>query len=688
MQALVKALEIEDSPIIRGTAAKALGRLGDKAAVQALIKCLETDTAPNARGSAAQALGAIGDKAAVPSLIKALEVDADPIVRGTTAHALGAIGDKAAAQALIKALETDKAPNTRGSAGHALGAIGDKAAVQALIKALEVDAEPRTRGSAANALGAIGDKAAVQALVKALEVDDDAVVRGTAAKAIGTIEDKAAAPALKALVERADESARIKVTAVSALLAVDPDAPVWLLSLAQRTNLAKEVRGRIVAGLTAVPISPPSVAWLRSLVWKDSYGASRTEAARGLAEQGLLDEETLRFALDPSFSRRPFNAKPPDSAVRGQAVGAVVRARAASLPLGIKLFPLAVQALAAPDAGPVIGVGLFPLDIAPLAQARTVLQAFDEALPSIPPELATRLDRIRARVAVETQVESDFDAVRRDPQALLRRFRARVPTFLPGEPPMTAVTTNPVALLITAVGSERKAVLDLLRDEHAVAVSRQEVGGRYFNRFSWPGRERAWDVLLGQPTEKGPHAAQALLQDFVKAHQPELVLMVGMCGGLPESGAKEGMVILGRQVFNYEPARLREGASAWSPSGYRGTARVLDLANALSAEGELGDIEVKTTKDYGSGEKLIDDLASALRQKILGFSGDIIGFEMEGHGLLHAVWELERTMHFAVAVAKGVSDFGDGKLRDGKEDRQRLATQNAARVALKLLSAY
>jgi hypothetical protein len=78
-------------------------------------------------------------------------------------------------------------------------------------------------------------------------------------------------------------------------------------------------------------------------------------------------------------------------------------------------------------------------------------------------------------------------------------------------------------------------------------------------------------------------------------------------------------------------------------------------------------LEVKTTKDYASGAKLIDDLSSELRQKILAFSGEIVGFEMEAPDLLQAVWELERTMQFDVAVAKGVSDFGDGKQRDDKD---------------------
>ena len=151
------------------------------------------------------------------------------------------------------------------------------------------------------------------------------------------------------------------------------------------------------------------------------------------------------------------------------------------------------------------------------------------------------------------------------------------------------------------------------------------------------------------------------------------------------------MVILGRQVFNYEPARLREGAAVWSPTGYRSTARVLDLANALVAEGEFGAIEVKTTKDYASGAKLIDDLSSELRQKITRLSGEIVGFEMEGArsapgGLgAGADGALRRRCR-----EEGVSDFGDGQAagRQGSQATARDPERGAggAEVARSLLT--
>ena len=67
---LIKALEYGDS-ITRYDAALALGKIGDRRAVEPLIKALgDIDT--DVRQAAALALGKIGDRRAVEPLIKAL----------------------------------------------------------------------------------------------------------------------------------------------------------------------------------------------------------------------------------------------------------------------------------------------------------------------------------------------------------------------------------------------------------------------------------------------------------------------------------------------------------------------------------------------------------------------------------------------------------------------------------------
>ena len=188
LEPLIKALE-DKHWWTRKNAAEALGKIGDKRAVEPLlsfwIKILE-DGIGNigrnnefARESAVRALIKIGDGAVEP-LIKALG-DKEEDVRRYTARVLGNIGGKRAVEPLIKALE-DKDSEVRQRAATSLGWIGDKRAVEPLIKALE-DKDSEVRRFTAIALGRIGDKRAVEPLIKALG-DKDEYVRNSAAYAL------------------------------------------------------------------------------------------------------------------------------------------------------------------------------------------------------------------------------------------------------------------------------------------------------------------------------------------------------------------------------------------------------------------------------------------------------------------------------------------------------------------------
>ncbi|GAH76877.1 unnamed protein product, partial [marine sediment metagenome] len=92
------------------------------------------DEDKNIRREAASALGKIGDKSAIEPLTKALD-DEDKNIRREAASALGKIGDKSAIECLIKALK-DEDKNVRREVVSALGKIGDKSAIEPLVEAL------------------------------------------------------------------------------------------------------------------------------------------------------------------------------------------------------------------------------------------------------------------------------------------------------------------------------------------------------------------------------------------------------------------------------------------------------------------------------------------------------------------------------------------------------------------------
>ena len=151
------------------------------------------------RGSAASALGKLGDAAKpyvkdIADVLKDKNVDSR--VRGSAASALGNLGD--AAKPYVKDIADVLKDNNvesyvHGSAASALGNLGDAAKpyvkdIADVLKDKNVDS--RVRGSAASALGNLGDAAKpyvkdIADVLKDKNVDIN--VRGSAASALGKI---------------------------------------------------------------------------------------------------------------------------------------------------------------------------------------------------------------------------------------------------------------------------------------------------------------------------------------------------------------------------------------------------------------------------------------------------------------------------------------------------------------------
>jgi hypothetical protein len=185
------------SLVRRSRGAYQLGALGDRDALRTLMSLL-TDGHFLVRRTAVRALGQIGDPIAVTPLLDA--VSADPALVRDVVAALQRIGPSASPH-LRRDLDHLVAVQHRGRRGAlvatALGLNGDIASATTLIRALVDGEQPALRAAAAEALGEIGVPTAVPALVTALG-DEDRDVRTSAAAALGQVSDTSAVPALAA----------------------------------------------------------------------------------------------------------------------------------------------------------------------------------------------------------------------------------------------------------------------------------------------------------------------------------------------------------------------------------------------------------------------------------------------------------------------------------------------------------
>lgn len=121
--------------LVLGAVAHALQHYKDEQVIQSLIKLLREDKGNEGAANAAIALGRIGDKRAVEPLLDVLQ-NSFNYLRAHVAEGLGLLGDKRATMPLVEALQ-DEDDIVRMHVVEALGRIKDERAVEALLGALQ-----------------------------------------------------------------------------------------------------------------------------------------------------------------------------------------------------------------------------------------------------------------------------------------------------------------------------------------------------------------------------------------------------------------------------------------------------------------------------------------------------------------------------------------------------------------------
>jgi HEAT repeat protein len=190
-------------------AAEALTEIHDRRAIKPLLQTLQRDPSGIVRGEAAKALGKIGDPTTVETLIDALKVriknpkerSSPAYVASQAAWALGNIGDRRAIPALLPLLGSREPYDFQSSplgkrVAAALGELGPEA-VEPLMQALQ-HLNRDVRADAARALGMMKERRAAPLLMQALQ-HPDRKVRTDAAIALGFMKERRAVPLLLSL---------------------------------------------------------------------------------------------------------------------------------------------------------------------------------------------------------------------------------------------------------------------------------------------------------------------------------------------------------------------------------------------------------------------------------------------------------------------------------------------------------
>ena len=278
-EALITELAAADRQV-RLNAVLALGRLRVAGAVEPLLAHCREDADPEVRGGAAEALGRIGDRRAVTVLLGQLtSAAADELDRRGAAVGLGSLRATEAVEPLLALLDSSHWEE-RWRAAVALGQIGDPRARTALGR-LAGDANAVVAGCAAWASSVLVKTPDFGALERTLQGTDEALIWGSA-WALGVIGTTGAVETLLAARKKGPPAAQ---TASGLLLA-------WL-------GMPRPDSATPQAAAPSAPAAGSDNLMALDERWSDRYGTLDIQITRPvtLSSRALPSSRSLRPKL-------------------------------------------------------------------------------------------------------------------------------------------------------------------------------------------------------------------------------------------------------------------------------------------------------------------------------------------------------------------------------------------------------
>lgn len=199
---------------------------------------------------------------------------------------------------------------------------------------------------------------------------------------------------------------------------------------------------------------------------------------------------------------------------------------------------------------------------------------------------------------------------------------------------MTMAGASPTnALIVTALPSERAAVLRHLKNIHSV---KHDAGNEYTI-----GEFLSWQVCVAQ-IAAGNSSASLETERAVQHFTPDIALFVGIAGGVKD--VVLGDVVAGTKMYGYEGGSDRENFHT-RPEVFLASYPLIQDANAIARDSEwlsrvFGKVPELRPKVYvgpiAAGAKVVKSSVGAVAKLLRTNYGDTLAVEMEGEGFMRA----------------------------------------------------
>ena len=313
--------------------------------------------------------------------------------------------------------------------------------------------------------------------------------------------------------------------------------------------------------------------------------------------------------------------------------------------------------------------------------------ASDFSLPEFAPSLSyTRMVR-------HLQTEGRLKEFSECDQTQLLAFAKNLPWHYALAQAVTRVTPSPSqrsvayrkVLCVTAAPVEFEAVCAHFDEKFSARqiVYLDEEKTDYAIRFFDSENDTYWYATA--LSFQGQIEAASRVERLTHTLNPQLVLMVGMCMGMPKRELQVGTVIVPNEVFSFDHQRLTREGTSYRPHGARVDNSLYRLARMIDTR-QLS-YQVVADKGLASASAKIENSDAALIHQIEEAFPDVVAFDMEGAGFYLAGDNKGRLWVKAVADhAEAQSATATGQTN--KRKTQATVTANAADFAVRIVRAH
>ncbi|MFE6199123.1 hypothetical protein [Streptomyces sp. NPDC057838] len=246
--------------------------------------------------------------------------------------------------------------------------------------------------------------------------------------------------------------------------------------------------------------------------------------------------------------------------------------------------------------------------------------------------------------------------------------------------------------IVTILSEELRSVIDELK-----LTRHKKPSGLYFYEGEHLAPGATLRVVATQTQSQGQRSTMAALENLRRYYRPRLMALVGIGGGIHDTHARIGNVIVSTDVVYYESRKINPRGDTRRRGEHRqAPAQVVHAVNAYFADhGTPARINGRMTAHaddhyevypgvIGSGEAVIADRASEIRTYLTTYHEKVLAVDMEAGGLSQ-YWQ-ENSVHGAAnpgwIVIRGISDNAD---EEKGHSHHELAARNAAHVLSQLL---